>query len=319
MDAYITDFLVYLQYERNFSEHTIRSYQNDLKQFHDALIRMKLCLAQNAQEPQIDIRQIDRITIQAFLGHLYSQKREKSSIARKLSTLKSFFNFLWKASVLPTNPARGIPLPKLPQRLPSVFQEQEIEQLFAGISGIDTLTLRNIAILETLYATGIRVEELAQLRLPQIHLHERWIKIRGKGNKERIVVFGEPAADALKRYITRRSELLQRRKAPTSPTEEDAVFLNWRGEHLSSRSIRRLVKKYVANADLDRQLSPQSFRHSFASHLLQAGADLRVIQELLGHASLSTTQRYTHVSVDSLLDVYHQTHPNARMDTGEKS
>ena len=318
MKAYITDFIVYLRYERNFSEHTIKNYHSDLKQFEDALMNMELCLAQDVQEPHIDIQQIDRIAIQAFLGHLYSRKREKSSIARKLSTVKSFLNFLWKTSIIPVNPARGIPLPKLPQRLPPVFQEEEIEQLLQGISGVDILTLRDIAILETLYATGMRVEELTQLRLPQLHLHECRIKTRGKGNKERIVVFGEPAADALKRYIARRSELLQRRKTPTSPNE-DAVFLNWRGEHLSSRSVRRLVKKYVVNAELDRQLSPQSFRHSFASHLLQAGADLRVIQELLGHASLSTTQRYTHVSVDSLLDVYYQTHPKARMDKGEES
>ncbi len=317
MNDAITDFIAYLRYERNVSEHTIKNYQSDLKQFQEALIEMNLCLSQEIQPPQIAVQQVDRLAIQAFLGRLYRQKREKSSIARKLSALKSFFTFLWKTSAIPANPARSIPLPKLPQRLPPVFQEEEIDRLFAGISGVDVLTLRDIAILETLYATGMRVEELAKLRLVQLHLRERWIKIRGKGNKERIVVFGKPAADALKRYIARRQELFDHRNHSASSQEEESVFLNWRGGPLSSRSIRRVVKKYVEKTNLDRQLSPQSFRHSFASHLLQAGADLRVIQELLGHASLSTTQRYTHVSVDSLLDVYHQAHPAASMDKTE--
>jgi integrase/recombinase XerC len=232
--------------------------------------------------------------------------------------LKSFFNFLWKKSYIAVNPARNIATPKIPQRLPPLFQEDEIQQLFEGISGSDILTVRDLAILELLYATGIRVEELAQLRLYDLNMHERRIKIRGKGHKERMVIFGIPAVEALERYLARRHELLQHcRKtlmAPDRDQEMDSVFLNCKGGPLTSRSVRRIVKKYVAKADLDRTLSPHSFRHSFASHLLQAGADLRVIQELLGHASLSTTQRYTHVSIDDLLDVYHQTHPKARRD-----
>jgi integrase/recombinase XerC len=165
--------------------------------------------------------------------------------------------------------------------------------------------------LELLYATGMRIEELAGLKISQVRPDERRIKIRGKGNKERIVMFGVPAAGALRRYLARREELTQ----PSAAT--DRLFLNWRGGALSSRSMRRIIKKYVTQAGLDRKLSPQSFRHSFASHLLQAGADLRVIQELLGHASLSTTQRYTHVDADSLLDVYHQAHPKAHRNKGE--
>ncbi len=322
MDDYINKFVTYLRYERNFSEHTVRNYQSDLHQFRDFLQRIEQCLDPQAQEPEVDIQAIDRIAVQSFLGYLYSQKKEKSSIARKLAALKSFFNFLWKKSYIAMNPVRSLPLPKIPQRLPPLFQEDDVKQLLNGISGIDILTIRDIAILELLYATGMRVEELAQLRLQELHTGERRIKIRGKGNKERIVVFGEPAANALHRYLERRQELTWRRDTQQkaagdeiAPSMPDAVFLNWRGKRLSSRSVRNIVKKYVTENSLDRHLSPQSFRHSFASHLLEAGADLRVIQELLGHESLSTTQRYTHVSVDALLDIYHQTHPNARMKT----
>jgi len=207
-----------------------------------------------------------------------------------------------------------------------MFQEDEIEQLLEGITGMDIFTLRDLAILELLYATGIRVEELAQLGVHEVNFKERRIKIRGKGNKERMVVFGVPAAEAIQRYLSRRHELAQRcqkrsthqavkdvsRSLQTASTDPDALFLNHRGTRLTSRGVRRIVKKYIAKADLDRNLSPHSFRHSFASHLLQAGADLRVIQELLGHASLSTTQRYTHVSIENLLDVYKQSHPKAK-------
>ena len=319
MEYYIEQFITYLAHERNLSAHTIKNYRSDLEQFQNFLRHLNSISGEQPDVPQIDIQQIDRITIQAFLGHLYSQKKKKSSIARKLAALKAFFHFLWKKSYLESNPIRNIAFPKLPQRLPALFQQEEIEQLLEGISGIDILTLRDLAILELLYATGIRVEELAQLQLKDFNIHERRIKIRGKGNKERIVVFGVPAAEALTRYLSRRDELEQQHKATAFQSEknvlpaatQNAVFLNYKGTPLSSRSIRRIVKKYVKKADLDRELSPQSFRHSFASHLLQAGADLRVIQELLGHSSLSTTQRYTHISIDNLLDIYKRSHPKA--------
>lgn len=326
MDKYIEKFIIYLTHERNFSKHTIRNYHSDLRQFRDFLLTLKLCVDEQSEAPYVDIQRIDRLAVQSFLGHLYSQGKEKSSIARKLAALKSFFNFLWKKSYLSINPVRSIPLPKLPQQLPPVFQEEEIEGLLNEIAGVDILTIRDVAILEILYASGMRAEELARLNMQEVHLSERQIKVRGKGNKERIVVFGVPAAEALKRYLVRRHELLRHRKTQQSSaqqgqaaatSDQDAVFLNWRGGRLTSSSVRKIVKKYVSKANLDRSLSPQSFRHSFATHLLQAGADLRVIQELLGHESLSTTQRYTHVSVDSLLDIYHQTHPKARITNGE--
>ncbi len=330
MDSYIEEFITYLAYERNFSDHTIKSYRSDLKQFQDFLYKIEACLDPQAKTLQIDIQRIDRSTVQAFLGYLYSQKKKKSSIARKIATLKSFFYFLRKKGYILVSPVRNITAPKIPRRLPPFFQVDEIEQLFRGITGVDVLALRDLAILEMLYATGIRVEELVQLRLTDFHLEERRIKIRGKGNKERIVIFGVPAAEALEYYLSRRHELLQRRyrtetseasgqkrnnRTPPghpSSSDQERVFLNYKGAPLNSRSVRRLVKKYIINEQLDRNLSPHSFRHAFASHLLNAGADLRVIQELLGHESLSTTQRYTHISIDDLLEVYNQTHPKAR-------
>lgn len=307
MDRYIKKFMTYLEHERNFSEHTIRNYESDLKQFQEFLYKIEACLDTQAKERKIDIQRIDRITVQTFLGYLYSQKKKKSSIARKIAVLKSFFKFLQKKGSIPVSPVRSITSPKIPRRLPSFFQVGEVEQLFQGVTGTDVLASRDLAIMETLYATGIRVEELVQLRLADLNLKERWIKIRGKGNKERIVILGIPAAEALERYLSKRPEFLQEHRV-----DQEAVFLNYRGTPLTSRSVRRLVKKYAVNEQLDRNLSPHSFRHAFASHLLNAGADLRVIQELLGHESLSTTQRYTHVSIDNLLDVYNQTHPKAK-------
>lgn len=316
MQEYIEQFMTYLAHERNYSDLTLKTYRTDLRQFQEFLAQMQKISGGCEGEESLDIQKIDRYVVQAFLGHLYSQKKKKTSIARKIAALKSFFNFLWKKAYIPANPIKSLPSPKLPQPLPAMFEEEEIDQLLECVAGIDPLTLRDLAILELLYATGMRVEEIAQLRLEHLHVKDRWIKIRGKGNKERMVVFGIPAAKALTRYLAKRPELLQNQStaevvdSETRP-EQQRVFLNYRGEPLSSRSVRRIVKKYVIKADLDRTLSPKSFRHAFASHLLQAGADLRVIQELLGHSSLSTTQRYTHVNIDSLLDVYHHSHPKA--------
>lgn len=325
--ACIEEFVMYLRYARNCSDHTISAYQSDLKQFQTFLLQIESCINPQVEHQQIDIQQVDRVMIQAFLGHLYSQKKKKSSIARKIAALKSFFKYLLEKGYISMNPARSITAPKVPRRLPFVPQVQEVEQLFQGISGVDILTVRDLAILETFYATGIRVEELVRLRLTDLDLKERQIKIRGKGNKERIVVFGEPAAAALEYYLSRRHELLEQHQISSNASKQrlegkagssrisgsksESIFLNYKGTSLSNRGVRNIVKKYVVREQLDRSLSPHSFRHAFASHLLNAGADLRVIQELLGHKSLSTTQRYTQVSIDTLMEVYTRTHPKA--------
>lgn len=320
----IEEFVTYLRYGRNCSEHTIAAYQRDLQQFRAFLLQIESCLDPQAGEKQIDLHEIDRVMVQAFLGHLYSQKHKKSSIARKIAALRSFFTYLLEKGYISTNPVRSITTPKVSRPLPPVPQVQEVEQLFQGITGVDILSIRDLAILETLYATGIRVSELVRLRLRDIDLEDRRIKIRGKGNKERIVVFGEPSAEALQHYLSRRHELLEHHQASsgtsqqslqgnagTSGAKNESIFLNYKGTPLSARSVQKIIKKYVVREQLDRKLSPHSFRHAFASHLLNAGADLRVIQELLGHESLSTTQRYTHVSIDNLMDVYTRAHPKA--------
>jgi len=318
MNVYIEEFGTYLTHERNFSHHTLTSYLSDLAQFQEFVVRMERCLVPDTETPQIDIQRLDRIVIQAFLGYLYSQRKKKSTIARKIATLKSFFNFLQKRGYLKQNPARGITAPKLPHYLPPTPHVEELEHLFQQVEGVDVLSVRDLAILETLYATGIRVEELVKLQLDDLDVPARSIKIQGKGKKERMVILGEPAAKALKHYLSKRDELAsqnQRRKSSKSSYVQSkspvvkTVFLNYKGLPLSDRSVRRIVKKYVVKGQLDHQISPHAFRHAFASHLLNAGADLRIIQELLGHESLSTTQRYTHVSIDNLLEVYARTHP----------
>jgi integrase/recombinase XerC len=311
MDSYLEKFVTYLRHERNLSELTVTHYLSDLRQFQEFLRQIEACVDTQTENSQIDVQRVDRTMIQSFLGYLYSQKKKKTSIARKIAALRVFFSFLQRKGYITTNPVRSIVAPRLPQHLPPVFQVEEVERLLQGVTGADIFALRDLAMLETLYATGIRVEELAQLKLADVNLQERWLRIRGKGHKERMVVFGLPAAEALERYLSRRHEFFQQPQVEGAvPVRaEDAVFLNYKGEPLTSRSVRRIVKKYVIHEQLDRHLSPHSFRHSFASHLLNAGADLRVIQELLGHKSLSTTQRYTHMSIDNLMEVYSQSHP----------
>lgn len=306
MTEHIAEFITYLTNERNFSAHTVKNYHSDLDQFHEFLVELETCRNPQTPNPIIKVDQIDRVLVQAFLGRLYNQKKKKSSIARKIAALKSFFNYLHRKGYITVNPVRSLTAPKIEQRLPNVPTETGMSHLLEGIAGIDVMTLRDVAILETLYATGVRVEELAQLTLADINLSERCLKIRGKGKKERMGILGEPAVAALQRYLDRRAELVS-----DGQTEQTAVFLNYQGTRLSSRSVRRIVKKYVGRELLDGHLSPHSFRHAFASHLLNSGADLRVIQELLGHESLSTTQRYTHVSIDNLLEMYTRTHPRA--------
>lgn len=329
MNSYIEEFGTYLAHERNFSQHTLTSYLSDLAQFQEFVIKMERCLLPDTVTPQIDIRRLDHIVIQAFLGNLYSQRKKKSTIARKIATLKSFFNFLQKKGHLKVNPARGITAPKLPHYLPAVPHVEDMDHLFRQVEGIDVLSVRDLAILETLYATGVRVDELVHLRLSDLDVQSRHVRIRGKGKKERMAILGEPAVMALKHYLARRDELVNQARQPASPISSlqtetpqmNAIFLNYKGQPLTDRSVRRIVKKYVMKGQLDHQISPHSFRHAFASHLLNAGADLRIIQELLGHESLSTTQRYTHVSIDSLLEVYARTHPKEQKSTipdGEK-
>jgi len=309
MQEHIDRFADYLKYQRNASPHTLRNYLSDLEQFYDYL-----CPADaKGQRSDIDIRQIDHITIREYMAKLYQEKRKKTSIARKLATLRTFFKFLCREQVLEMNPARLVSSPRLEKRLPKVISVDEVIH-FIETPDLDTLLgKRDRAILELLYATGCRVSEVAGMNLDDIDFRHETIRVRGKGRKERFVPFGSKAKEALAAYIEVRGALLA--EAPEHKREPKAVLLNYQGTRITTRSIGRLIDKYVKECALTQDISPHSLRHSVATHLLSAGADLRVIQELLGHARLSTTQIYTHVSIEQLMQVYDKAHPRADLIT----
>lgn len=305
MQEYIDQFCDHLMYERNVSQHTLRNYHSDLMQFYDHLAPP----GPEGERRQVDVKQIDNLTIREYLASLYEKKKKKTSIARKLATLRTFFKFLCREGVLELNPARLVASPRLEQKLPVTLS---VDEVFTFIETPDTdtpLGKRDRSILEFLYGTGIRVSELCGLNLDDMDFKNLSIRVRGKGRKERIVPFGEKAKEALEVYLGVRGELL----AQASDDERDplAVFLNYQGTRISTRSVGRMIDKYLKICADMHNISPHSLRHSFATHLLGAGADLRSIQELLGHARLSTTQKYTHVSQEQIMEVYDRSHPKA--------
>jgi len=287
-------FLAYLEHERNASPHTRLSYRTDLVQFAHFL-----------KDKGFTLRSADPVLVRAYLVHLHEQKQKKSSIARKLAALRSFFQFCLRKGWVDDNPAKVVASPKQDRPVPSFLSEQEMQSLLDTPKADDVLGLRDKAILELFYATGIRLAELVGLNLENVGLEERLAKVRGKGKKERIVPFGRKAQESLRVYLGRRAELLSKGRSET------AVFLNYRGARLTPRSVERTVDKYLRQAGLLRRISPHSLRHSFASHLLGRGADLRAIQELLGHESLATTQKYTHLDLRQLLDTHRKSHPRS--------
>jgi integrase/recombinase XerC len=303
MDESIERFIRYLQYERNASPHTLRNYRSDLDQFRDFVKR---------SHPQTApaIQNVDTTQIREFLGFLFERERKKSSAARKLAALRSFFKFLCREGVLAENPAAVVATPKKPKLLPRIMTEEETNQFLDHVareseSG-DLALARDRAILELLYASGLRVSELVGLDLRSINLEDGSVIARGKGRKERMVPFGSKAGNALSNYLPQREKILRQAK-----TSSPALFLSRRGERLTTRSVHRIVKNTVRSFGPNVRVSPHSLRHAFASHLLAEGADLRAIQEMLGHASLSTTQKYTQVSIEKLIEVYDKTHPKA--------
>lgn len=342
MKKSILKFLEYLQSVKNSSPHTISNYGKDLNQF------VAYLTPPEAEPPSL--ASIHHSVIREFVAHLHEQGLEKSSIARKLAALRSFFKYCVREGMLKDNPARLVPTPKLPKRIPSVLSAEEMNGFLnrladmgpaaAGTAGTErpivdrsaipqvvadgakrsrrkserTFLRRDRALLELLYAAGLRVSELTGLNLIDIDQKERVLRVRGKGNKERIVPYGSKAQEALENYWSLRDELLVQKSASRGrqgPPHAQAVFLNYAGRRLTQRSVGRLVKKYVRLANIDWDLHPHSMRHAFATHLLADGADLRAIQELLGHQSLSTTQKYTHASIRQLMDIYDKAHPHA--------
>ena len=306
MEQLLTQFLEHLRYERNVSEHTLRNYQSDLEQFVDHLAPAN---PKNGKRSFPDLADIDHITIREWLATLHTAQKKKSSIARKLAALRTFFQFLVREGILEQNPAKLVATPRLEKKLP---KHLSIEDAIKFIETPDTdteLGKRDRAMLELMYATGVRVAELTKINLGHIDFRNRLIRVTGKRRKERIVPFGEPALEALKAYLDVRDEFLN--NAPISEREPEALFLNYQGTRITTRSVGRMVDKYIRVCAGKYDISPHALRHSFATHLLDSGADLRDIQELLGHARLSSTQIYTHVSMEKLIQVYDKAHPKA--------
>jgi tyrosine recombinase XerC len=290
----LDEYLDYLRYERNASRHTIAGYGRDLTQFIEYL-----------DARRIPLRHTDNLQIRGFMAELHERRLKKSSLARKLAAIRSFFQFAVKSEWLAENPARVVATPKQERLVPSFLTEEEMAGFLDMPPSEKPLDLRDRAALELLYATGIRVSELVGINVEDIHLGERLVRVRGKGKKERIVPFGGIARERLRSYLRERQELAGDR------IDENAIFLNYKGRRLTTRSVERIVDKYIRLTAVKRKISPHSLRHSFASHLLSRGADLRVIQELLGHESLATTQKYTHLDLGHLMDVYRKSHPRS--------
>ncbi|MBE9536463.1 MAG: tyrosine recombinase XerC [Proteobacteria bacterium] len=298
MEEHIKEFERYLKFEKNASVHTIRNYISDINQF-DAFLK-------DSSEGinKRDILNIDHLAVRRYLAHLHKEN-SKNSIGRKLASLKSFYRFLLREGIISSNPLEGVATPKTEKRLPTFFSVDDIFRLMDAPKGEKSAAARDRAILELLYSSGLRVSELAGLDIEDINIRQEMIKVLGKGRKERLIPVGGKALDAISRYLDVRNEFGKEQ-------DDKAIFLNLRGGRLTARSIARILEKYLRKGGIPGKGSPHTLRHSFATHLLDAGADLRGIQELLGHASLSTTQKYTHITTDRLMEVYDKAHPRAK-------
>jgi integrase/recombinase XerC len=286
---YVADFIRYMKTERGASDHTLRAYEKDLRVFFGTL-------------PGTDVTEMDVRDIRGFVASQIAQGLTRATVSRRLASVKSFFSFLNREEVVQRNPARLVPSPKLPKKQPQFLSVDDVFGLVEKPDGLGFIPVRDRAILELLYSSGIRVSELSSLDIEDLNRREGMIKVRGKGKKERIVPVGSVALDALKSYLIERMLLRKKQKA---------LFLNKSGSRLTDRSVRRIVVKYAREFGIHGKIGPHTLRHTFATHLLHEGADLRVIQELLGHSSLSTTQKYTHLDIRHLMDVYDSAHPLA--------
>ncbi|HEX2385494.1 MAG TPA: tyrosine recombinase XerC [Candidatus Binatia bacterium] len=301
MDDWIERYGDHLKLEKNVSPHTLRNYLSDLRQFETFLDRR----AKEHDEKKIQIEDVSVHLVRAYLASLAKQNK-KSSIGRKLAALKGFYRFLVREKRIAEDPLALISTPKQEKPLPKFLSVDDAFRLLGGIAGADILTLRDRAILETLYSTGVRVSEAVNLDWDDVDIRLGVIRVVGKGSKERIVPIGEVALKALDDYAAEQTLRWKRAAKGNHP-----VFLNQHGRRITTRSVARVVEKYLKAADIPVRMGPHGLRHTFATHLLNGGADLRVIQELLGHASLSTTQRYTHLNLDQLTAVYDKAHPRA--------
>ena len=291
----LSSFIRYVQLEKNFSVHTIREYEKDLTEFFSFL----------QAEGVSSIDEVEYVHARLFITKLYDEKKARTTISRKISSIRSFFKFANREFNLDDAPFRSLYHPKKEERLPNFFYEEELNILFEKNQGTDLKSLRNMAILELLYATGIRVSELVSIELNQIDFSYNIIRVMGKGRKERIVPFGVFASDALLIYKDEVRPKLMKTK------QHDKLFVNMRGGELTDRGVRHILKEMIEKASMHTKVYPHMFRHTFATHLLNNGADLRTVQELLGHAHLSSTQVYTHVTKEALRKTYMNAHPRA--------
>jgi tyrosine recombinase XerC len=304
MKKAINKYLRYLKVERNASDHTITSYKNDLTQF------LEFCTIHfDESEENIDITEIERLTIRLWLGHLSERSLAKSTIARKVAAVRSFCKYCFKRGIVEQNPAHLLIVPKKDKPLPKTANAEDLNRMMELAEGNTPKTAQNRAILELLYGTGIRLSELVNLNEEDINFKLNQIKVLGKGAKQRIVPFGKQAGNALKSHLETKPQLYGER---TDADARKAVFIAASGQRLYPRAVQRIVKDYLQRASEVTQKSPHVLRHSFATHLLDQGADIRVIKELLGHANLAATQVYTHTSVERLKNVYETAHPRAK-------
>jgi len=294
MEEFVNNFLKCLEFERNFSEHTLRAYKIDLLQF----------LAFLKKENHDCLESVDNLQLRKFLAYLRNQGCSKTSIGRKMSSLRSLYKYLLKNDIIDHNPVETVRIPKKEKKLPNFLDINEIETLLNAPDRKDIKGLRDKAIMETLYSAGLRVNELTMLDNNDVDTLSELVKVKGKGKKERLVPIGRYAVDAINEYC-------QAKNLNKDLIESHALFLNKYNKRLTDRSVSRLIDGYLKQTGLNRKVSPHVFRHSFATHLLDRGAGLREVQELLGHAQLASTQIYTHISTDRLRRVYNKAHPRA--------
>jgi integrase/recombinase XerC len=310
--AQLTAFIEHLRLNRNASAHTASAYESDITQFLDFA-------AQHLDQPNLEPRNLQLGTIRAFMGELYRQGHARTSVARKLSALRAFGRYLRREGLIDTDPAALAASPRRERKVPAHLSIDEMKRLLEMPDVSEPLGCRDRAILELFYASGLRLSELVGLDLDDANLRARMVRVMGKGAKERLVPFNSTTEGSLRAWLAKRAALRTNREPVRSqrrvgwgPRTREPLFLNFRGARLTGRSVQRLVARYVSLCSTRFGISPHALRHSFATHLLERGADLRAIQELLGHVQLSTTQRYTHVNAAQLLDVYRKAHPRAK-------
>ena len=305
MTNYIKKFLYHLKSQKNLSKNSISAYKNDLIQFHNYIVSI-------FEKTDYNIADIDKEIIKEYIKNLSLNNIKKTSISRKMAVIRSFFRFLSKRKYINNNPALNLTTPKTEKRLPAFIDEKSIHNIMELPDTEQTIGLRNLAILELFYSTGIRESELMELKLSTLYLLENTIKVFGKGSKERIIPIGQKATDAINNYLKKRKELFSE---ITNEDDKEIVFLTNKGKKFYRTGIYNIVKSYLTKAYGGKKCSPHVLRHTFATHLLDKGADIESVKQMLGHSSLSTTQIYTHVSIEHLKKVYNKAHPKAERKT----